>query len=85
LNLAFACLRCNGWKGTDIAGLDAVTGRLVPFFDPRRQIWLDHFRIDGLFIDPLTPEARVTVRLLRLNIAERIVERRMLRAIGRFP
>jgi hypothetical protein len=84
-NLAYSCVRCNAWKGTDIAAIDAVTGKLVPLFDPRRNHWEDHFRLDGLIIEPLTAEGRVTARLLRLNIEQRIVERRLLIAIGRYP
>ena len=84
-NLAYACVRCNAWKGTDIAALDAVSGTLVPLFNPRRSKWEGHFRIEGFLIEPLTPEGRVTARLLRLNIDQRIVERRLLMAIGRYP
>ena len=78
-NLALACLRCNVWKGSDIASLDPLTGALVPLFNPRTQSWSDHFRIDGPILEPLTPEARATARLLRLNLDQRVVERRALR------
>lgn len=84
-NLAYACVRCNAWKGTDIAALDAVSGTFVPLFNPRVNKWADHFRIEGLLIEPLTAEGRVAARLLRLNIDQRIVERRLLMAIGRYP
>ena len=73
------------WKGTDIAALDPVSGTFVAFFHPRRHRWEDHFRLEGLIIEPLTAEGRVTTRLLRLNIDQRIVERRLLIAIGRYP
>src|SRR4051794_6575325 len=36
-NLAFACLRCNAWKGSDIGSFDPETGRLVSIFNPRQQ------------------------------------------------
>ena len=84
-NLAYACVRCNAWKGTDIAALDPVSGTLVAFFHPRRHRWEDHFRLDGSIIEPLTADGRVTARLLRLNVDQRIVERRLLIAIGRYP
>jgi len=84
-NLALACIRCNTWKGTDIAGLDHESGRIVRLFDPRADRWSDHFRLDGLIIEPLTPEGRITARILRLNVDQRIVERRLLIAIGRYP
>lgn len=84
-NLAFACVRCNAWKGTDIAAVDQPSGELVRLFHPRRDRWALHFRLEGIIIDPLTAQGRVTARLLRLNIDQRIVERRLLSSIGRYP
>ena len=34
-NLALACLRCNRYKGPNVGSYDPLTGRLVPFFNPR--------------------------------------------------
>jgi hypothetical protein len=42
-------------------------------------------RLDGPRIDPLTPAGRVTVRLLKLNRAEQLAERRGLITLGRYP
>ena len=84
-NLAYCCIRCNAWKGTDLGSLHASTGKLVPFFHPRRQQWSEHFRLVGATIEPLTPEGAVTARILRLNLDKRIVERKLLRALGRYP
>jgi hypothetical protein len=84
-NLAYACLRCNAWKGSDVGSFDPETGRLVSLFNPRQQAWVDHFRLVGFVIEPLTAEGRVTARLLRLNIDKRVVERRALMLIGRSP
>jgi hypothetical protein len=81
-NLALACLRCNRYKGPNIGSLDPSTGELVRFFNPRTQRWEEHFEWDGAIIHPLTAEARVTVKILRLNDEERIVERQRLIAIG---
>ncbi len=77
-NLAYSCLRCNAWKGSDIGSLDG--SRFVSLFNPRKDLWQDHFIMRGFVIEPLTAEGRVTVRLLRLNIDQRLAERR---AIGR--
>ncbi len=38
----------------------------------------------GGLIEPLTPEGRVTARLLRLNLDKRVIERRLLIAAGRY-
>jgi hypothetical protein len=51
---------------------------LVPLFNPRAQVWAEHFSWDGAIILPLTPEGRVTVKILRLNDADRLVERQRL-------
>ena len=34
-NLAYACILCNRYKGTDIASIDH-SGRAIRLFDPRR-------------------------------------------------
>lgn len=84
-NLAYCCLRCNLWKGTDLGSVSLVTGELIPFFNPRRDSWTEHFRLDGALIDPITRVGEVTARLLRLNLDKRVAERRLLIAIGSFP
>jgi len=35
-NLALSCFQCNSFKGSDIAGREKVTRKLVPLFNPRR-------------------------------------------------
>jgi len=81
-NLALACFRCNRHKGPNLGSLDPDTGELVGLYNPRRHRWTDHFRIEDGVIQPLTPEARVTVIVLRLNSDERVAERRRLIAAG---
>ena len=46
---------------------------------------VDHFNLDGVQIIPLTNMARVTERLLQLNIRERLLEREILQIIGCYP
>ena len=84
-NLAYACIICNRYKGSDVASLEPRSGKVVRLFDPRRDRWADHFRIDGAQIDPVTDIGSTTVRLLRLNAPERILERRLLQSLGRYP
>lgn len=81
-NLALACLRCNRYKGPNVGSFDPLTGVLVPLFNPRTHAWASHFEWDGATIRPLTPEARVTVRILRLNDADRVAERQRLLEVG---
>jgi len=54
-------------------------------FNPRKHQWLDHFRLNGSQIEPLTAEGRVTMFLLRLNSSERLVERELLIRLNRYP
>src|SRR5437763_6017649 len=63
-NLANCCVLCNQHKGSDLTSIDPQTGLIVPLFHPRRERWLDHFRLAGAHIEPLTSTGRVTVRLL---------------------
>jgi hypothetical protein len=82
-NLAYACIVCNRYKGTDIASIDR-SGRPIRLFDPRRDSWDEHFELDGPVIQPLTAIGEVTARLLRLNAAERVIERRLFQALGSY-
>jgi len=45
-------------KGTNLVSVDPG-GALVRLFDPRRDPWHDHFRLEGSVIQPLTPEGAV--------------------------
>ena len=59
--------------------------RWLPFFNPRIDRWSDHFQLLGLSIQPRTEIGEVTVRILRFNDNERILERQELNKIGRYP
>lgn len=74
-NLAFACWRCNRHKGSDLTSFDPQTGQLSPLFNPRTQVWIEHFTYESKRITGLTLEGRTTVHLLRLNNEERLIER----------
>src|SRR5262249_31549194 len=85
VNLALSCVLCNQHKGTDLTSIDPETGQITPLFHPRRDRWLDHFRVVGGRIEPLTPTGRATVRLLQLNHPDRIEERELLVRLGLLP
>lgn len=74
-NLALACWRCNRHKGSDLTSFDPQTRQLSPLFNPRTQVWAEHFAYEGERIVGLTAEGRTTVNLLRLNSEERLSER----------
>ena len=77
-NLWLACSMCNDHKGNRIAAPDPSIGEVVRFFDPRRQIWMDHFgwNADGDMIVGKTGTGRATVAALRLNRVEVVEARR---------
>ena len=84
-NLAFSCWDCNRRKGPNISSVDPESAEVVQLFNPRRNQWRDHFRLDAFRIIPLTPIGIATAALLRLNSPERLSLRAMLHQIGRYP
>lgn len=83
-NLALSCFDCNRFKGSDVSSIDPVTGQLTPLFNPRSHVWSDHFKLDDGRITGLTAIGRVTERLLKLNLAERVEARDILEKSGRY-
>jgi hypothetical protein len=85
-NLCLACPKCNGYKGSNVAALDPQTGGAARLYDPRQQLWDDHFRInpDATLVG-LTPEGRTTVVVLRINDEERVQQRLGELAAGDYP
>lgn len=84
-NLCLSCMECNRYKGSDLCSLDPETDEVVSLYHPRRQMWSTHFRLNGAFIEPLTAEGRVTVRLLRLNTEYRLSHRERQIRLNRYP
>jgi hypothetical protein len=83
-NLAYACVFCNRQKGSDIGSV-SQSGEFSRFYNPRKDRWSDHFRLDEDFITPVSVIGEVTARILQFNIAERLLERSVLREEGRYP
>ena len=81
-NLALSCSLCNKNKGSDIASIDPVTNEIVALFNPRHQLWKQHFKLEKGTILPLTHQARATVQLLKMNQQDRIQEREILISVG---
>jgi hypothetical protein len=82
--LAYASLFCNRHKGTDIGSIHPETTKLTRFYNPRKDHWSKHFRLNGVIIDPLTGIGKVTVRLFAFNKQERLLERETLISIGTY-
>lgn len=86
-NLAYSCLACNNHKYTHIEAADPVSGISVPLYNPRIDVWEDHFCwSDGYaLLTGITPKGRATIEKLRLNRASVVNLRVVLAAIGKHP
>ena len=81
-NLALACPECNLHKGTNLTRVDPDTGQVTPLFDPRRDLWDDHFRRIEANIVGKTAVGRTTAWLLELNTGGRLTLRQRLFHLG---
>lgn len=86
-NLWLACSLCNDHKGDKIAALDPERGEIVRLFDPRRQVWGEHFAwtASGDRVIGLTATGRATVAALNLNRASLVRARQAWAMVGWHP
>ena len=86
-NLWLACRLCNGFKSDQTAVPDPESGDVTSIFDPRRQVWSEHFSwiADGTEIKGLTACGRATVMALQLNSLEAVETRRRWVSVGWHP
>jgi hypothetical protein len=66
-NLALACVACSLRKWAKETATDPDSGEEVTLFNPRSQVWAEHFGWEGERIVPLTPTGRATVAALAMN------------------
>jgi hypothetical protein len=83
-NLAYACALCNRAKGSDVGSVSA-SGEFTRFFNPRRDRWDEHFRLEQATISPLTEIGEVTARILGVNDSARLHEREEMIRFGKYP
>jgi len=86
-NVWLSCRLCNEKKGILLEALDPNTGETVPLFNPRTQMWSDHFAWseDGSRILPKTAIGRATVDVLSLNDELRVHARAIWVKAGYHP
>lgn len=86
-NLALACMVCNRRKGSDIGSIDQDQTDLVRFYHPRRDRWLEQFKLTerATRIEGRTNVGAATARVLAFNAPVRVLEREALVAAGRYP
>ena len=86
-NLCLACTYCNDAKNDRVVGLDTESGGYIKLFNPRTQLWKEHFAWsdDGELIIGLTETGRATVFALNLNRSELMRGRRVWVKAGWHP
>jgi hypothetical protein len=66
-NLALACVSCSLRKGARQAIPDPQSQQMTLIFNPRQQLWREHFAWRELHIIGLTATGRATIKALNLN------------------
>lgn len=84
-NLALACVSCSLRKGARQKLEDLETSEIVSVFNPRQQIWKEHFTWNGVQIVGLTSTGRATIQALDLNRLTMLVIRAEEELLGRHP
>jgi hypothetical protein len=84
-NLALACVSCSLRKAARQAATDPETGEQTPIYNPRTQLWPDHFRWGGVRVDGVTAVGRATVAALDMNRAMILAIRAEEELFGRHP
>ena len=75
-NLALSCDRCNAYKGTNLSSVDPESLEVVLLFNPRKDLWDEHFEVIKGYVLGKTARGRATARLLNMNAARRVQLRR---------
>jgi hypothetical protein len=84
-NLALSCPTCNAHKWAHTDGFDSATQERVALFNPRRQLWTEHFQWladDPAILEGKTPCGRATIERLQINDPILVATRRVLRGFG---
>lgn len=87
-NWALACRACNLRKSDVTEGFDPLTQQQASLFHPRKQVWGEHFGLQGeppVVLAGKTATGRVTIERLQLNAAFQQTARALWIALGLFP
>ena len=84
-NLALACVSCSLRKGARQDVEDLETGEVVSIFNPRQQLWKEHFVWKGVQVIGLTSTGRATIQALDLNRPTMLAIRAEEELLGRHP
>lgn len=81
-NLALACVSCSLRKSARQTAFDPKTKTEIPLFNPRRDVWSEHFQWDDVRLVGLTATGRATLETLALNRPLILAIRREEAALG---
>ena len=86
-NLAWACFGCNAHKHAQTHAHDPHTHERVALFNPRQQMWSEHFAWNEDFTRMIGKTAcgRATIDALQLNRVGLVNLRRVLVTAGLYP
>jgi len=84
-NLALACVSCSLYKSARQILEDPETGETVAIFNPRLQVWAEHFEWKGVRVVGLSAIGRATIKALRMNRALILAIRGEEELLGRHP
>jgi len=86
-NLAYSCLACNNHKFTAVTAKDPLSGLEVPLYNPRLDIWNEHFRWsdDCSELIGVSATGRATIERLHLNRKNVVNLRLLLVPVGKHP
>ncbi|RUR84711.1 HNH endonuclease [Chlorogloeopsis fritschii PCC 9212] len=84
-NLALACVSCSLRKAARQTVEDPETGEIVPIFNPRQQVWKEHFGWDDVRVVGLTATGRATINALNMNRAIMLAIRAEEELLSRHP
>ena len=71
-NLGLACIDCNLHKGSNLTGIDPLTGAVTELFHPRLQRWEEHFAFEGIHLVSKTAVGRTTIQVLNMNSEDQL-------------
>ncbi|MCA9970455.1 MAG: HNH endonuclease [Anaerolineales bacterium] len=86
-NLCLACPNCNLSKGMATMAVDPETEQLVALFNPRLQVWSEHFEWEesDTQLRGKTPTGRATAVRLKMNRPRIVLARRRWVQAGLHP
>ena len=84
-NLAYCCVYCNRFKGSDIGSIILDKKEFSRFYHPRWDHWGSHFKLNNCVIEAITNIGEVTARILGFNDQTRLLERQLLIDKRKYP